>query len=103
MQQQCAKRVRGWLVTLVLAGTLLASSAGLAGAVEEGSKKADQGINTAGQKVEGSTQGFQNAADATGKKASSATKSGADKVGGFFDNTSKKVEGWMKGFEKKSK
>ena len=103
MKRPLRRFVWAWLIALVFAVALAGPSNILAGSIDDGAKKADQGIHTAGQKVDSSTRSVQNAADATGKKASRATKSGADKVGGFFKKTEKTVEGWMKGLEKKSK
>lgn len=88
---------------LVLVCGLLFQSAVLAGSMSDGAKKADQGLTSAGQKVNRSTKGARDATDAAGKKTASATKSGADKVGGFFKKTEGTVEGWMKGLEKKLK
>ena len=92
-----------WPAVLIIAGGMLFSGSVLAGSIDDGVKKADQGIHSAGQKVDSSTKGMRNATDAGGKKAAKATKSGADKVGGFFKKTENAVESWMKGFEKKSK
>ncbi len=92
-----------WMAVLIIAGGMLSPGSVLSGSIDAGAKKADQGINSVGQKVDSSTKGAQDATDATGKKASKATKSGADKVGGFFEKTENTVEGWMKGLEKKMK
>jgi hypothetical protein len=92
-----------WLAVLMIAGGMLFPGIVLSGAIDDGAKKADQSLNSAGQKVDSSTKGAQDATDAAGKKASKATKSGADKVGGFFGKTENAVEGWMKNLEKKMK
>ncbi len=89
--------------TLLIAGVLLFPTITLSGSLDDTSKKADKGINSAGQKVEDSTKGMRNGTDSAGKKVGSTTKSGADKVGGFFDKTENTVEGWMKNLEKKVK
>ena len=92
-----------WLAFLTIAGVMLFPGGVFCGSIDDGAKKADQGIHSAGQKVDSSTKGARDATDAAGKKASKATKSGADKVGGFFKKTENAVEGWMKGLEKKAK
>ena len=92
-----------WLAVLMIAGRMLFPGSVLSGTIDDGVKKADQGIHSAGQKVDSSTKGARDATDAAGKKASKATKSGADKVGGFFEKTENAVEGWMKNLEKKVK
>ena len=93
-----------WLpVTLLIAGVFLFAPVALSGALDNTTKKADQGINTAGQKVKDSTKAMRDGTDSAGKQVSSTTKSGADKVGGFFNKTENTVEGWMKNLEKKVK
>ena len=92
-----------WLAVLIIAGGMLLPGSVLSGSIDDTTKKADRGIHSAGQKVDSSTKGTRDAADAGGKQASKATKSGADSVGGFFNKTENAVEGWMKGFEKKVK
>ncbi len=91
------------LAVMMIAGRMLFPGSVLSGAIDDGVKKADQGIHSAGQKVDSSTKGARDATDAAGKKTSKATKSGADKVGGFFEKTENTVEGWMKNLEKKVK
>ncbi len=96
------KHILWWLAVLIISGGMLFPGMALSESLD-GAKKIDQGLNSAGQKVDSSTKGVQDAADAAGKKASKATKSGADKVGGFFEKTENTVEGWMKNLEKKIK
>lgn len=74
-----------------------------AGAFDDAAKKAGQGADVAGQKVDESTKAAQEATATAGENVKSSTKSGAGKVGGFFNKTSKTVEGWMKNLEKKVK
>lgn len=97
------RHILSWPAVLIIAGGMLFPGSVLSGSVDDGAKKADQGIHSTGQKVDSSTKGARDATDAVGKKASKATKSGADKVGGFFERTENAVEGWMKGLEKKVK
>ena len=93
-----------WLsVTLLIAGVFLFAPVALSGSLDNTTKNADQGINTAGQKVTDSTKTMREGTDSAGKKVSTTTKSGADKVGGFFNKTENAVEGWMKNLEKKIK
>jgi len=103
MKRISTKRLGACFIAMVVVVVLLGPPAAISGSLKEGAKKADQGINTAGQKVDSSTKGVQNTADTIGKKTSAATKSGADKVGGFLKKTETSVEGWLKGFEKKGK
>ena len=93
-----------WLfATLLIAGMFLFPSVALSGSVNDTAKKADQGINSAGQKVNDSTKGMRDTTDSAGKQVKNTTKTGADKVGGFFKKTENTVEGWMKNLEKKVK
>lgn len=91
------------LAALLIAGVMLSPGGALSGTVYDVAKKTDQGLNAAGQKVDSSTKGAQNATAAAGQKASKATKSGMDKVGKFFQKTENTVEDWMRSLENKTK
>ena len=78
-----------WLAVLMVAGGLLLPGSVLAGSVDDGAKKADQGIHSAGQKVDSSTKSMRDATDAGGKKAEARKmlqqKKGGCHWGALFD------------------